>query len=75
MAAAEDLFRLALDWAARQGVLSWELRAASSLARVLRDRGRSGEARALLGPIYARYTEGFGTADLKQAKALLDHLC
>ena len=71
-AAAEDYFQRALDWAHRQGALSWELRAAASLARLLRDQGRSAEALALLQPIYDRFTEGFGTADLKAAKALLD---
>jgi predicted ATPase/DNA-binding winged helix-turn-helix (wHTH) protein len=73
-AAAEDLFRQALDWARRQGALSWELRAATSLARLLRDRDRIGEARELLAPIYQRFTEGFGTADLQAAKRLLDEL-
>jgi predicted ATPase/DNA-binding winged helix-turn-helix (wHTH) protein len=70
-AAAEDFFRQALDWARRQGALSWELRTAASLARLLRDQGRSEEALALLQPVYGRFTEGFDTADLKAAKALL----
>jgi hypothetical protein len=73
-AAAEDIFRRALDWARRQGALSWELRAAASLARLLRDRGRSAEALALLQPVYDRFTEGFDTADLKATKALLETL-
>jgi predicted ATPase len=73
-AAAEDYFRQALDWARRQGALSWELRAAASLARLLRDQGRSAEALALLQPVYDGFTEGFETADLKAAKALLDAL-
>ena len=73
-AAAEDYFRQALDWAPRQGALSWELRAATSLARLLRDQGRSADALALIQPVYDRFTEGFGTADLKAAKALLDDL-
>ena len=72
--AAEDLFRQALDWARQQGALSWELRAAASLARLLRDRDRIGEARDLLAPIYDRFTEGFGTADLQSAKRLLGEL-
>jgi predicted ATPase len=72
--AAEDNFRQALDWAHRQGALSWELRAGTSLARLLRDQGRSAEALALLQPVYDRFTEGFDTADLKTAKALLDAL-
>ena len=73
-AAAEDLFRQALDWAWRQGAPSWELRAAMSLARLLRDQGRPAEAPSLLRPVYGRFTEGFDTADLKTAKALLDAL-
>jgi predicted ATPase len=73
-AAAEDYFRRALDWAHRQGALSWELRAAMSLARLLCDQGRSADAMALLQPIHDRFTEGFDTADLKTAKALLDAL-
>jgi predicted ATPase len=71
-AAAEAHFRQALDWARRQGALSWELRAAMSLARLLRDQNRSTEAIALLVPIYNRFTEGFETDDLKAAKALID---
>jgi predicted ATPase len=73
-AAAEDHFRQALDWARRQGTLSWELRTATSLARLLRDQGRSADGLALLQPVYDRFTEGFGTSDLKTAKALLDAL-
>jgi predicted ATPase/DNA-binding winged helix-turn-helix (wHTH) protein len=73
-APAEDHFRQALDWARRQGALSWELRAATSLARLLKDQGRSADATALLQPVYDRFTEGFATADLKTAKALLDDL-
>jgi predicted ATPase len=73
-AAAEDYFRQALDWGQRQGALSWELRAATSLARLRHDQGRSEEATALLRPVYDRFTEGFDTADLKAAKALLDTL-
>jgi predicted ATPase len=74
VAGAEDHFRQALDWARRQGALSWELRAATSLARLLRNQGRSADAKALLQPVYDRFTEGFDTADLKAAKALLDEL-
>jgi predicted ATPase len=73
-AAGEDHFRQALDWARRQGALSLELRAATSLARLLSDRGRSADATALLQPVYDRFTEGFATADLKAAKALLENL-
>ena len=71
---AEDLFRQALDEARRQGALSWELRAATSLARLLRNQGRPADAIACLQPIYDRFTEGFGTADLIAAKQLLDDL-
>jgi predicted ATPase len=73
-ASAENHFRQALDWARRQGALSWELRAATSLARMWRKQRRSNEARELLAPIFDRFTEGFDTADLKATKALLDEL-
>jgi tetratricopeptide (TPR) repeat protein len=72
--AAEDHFRQALDSARRQGALSWELRAATSFARLWRGQNRRPEALALLAPVYERFTEGFDTADLKAAKALLDTL-
>jgi predicted ATPase len=71
---AEDLFRQALDVAQRQGALSWELRAAVSLAKLLSDQGRPGDALACLRPVYDRFSEGFETADLKAARALLDSL-
>jgi predicted ATPase len=70
--AAEDHFRQAIDWAGRQSALSWELRAATSLARLRREQARNEEARELLAPIYARFTEGFETADLRTARALID---
>jgi predicted ATPase len=70
-AAAEDLFRQALDWARRQGALSLELRAATSLGRSLRDQGRPADAMAVLRPVYDRFTEGFDTLDL----ARLIHQC
>jgi predicted ATPase len=73
-ATGEDHFRQALDWASRQGALAWELRAATSLARLLREQGRSADGVMLLQPVYGRFTEGFDTADLKTAKALLDAL-
>ena len=72
--AVEDMFRQALDWAREHGSLSWELRAATSLARVLRDQDRPADAAACLQPIYDHFTEGFGTADLIAAKQLLDEL-
>jgi len=70
--AAEHLFRQALDGA--QGTLAWELRAATSLARLLRNRGRPAAAIACLEPVYDRFTEGFDTADLITAKRVLDEL-
>ena len=72
--AAEDHFTQALDWARRQGALSWELRAATSLARLWRDQNRATAAREILAQVYDRFTEGFETVDLKAAKLLLDGL-
>jgi hypothetical protein len=69
--AAEDHFLQALDCAHRQGALSWELRAATSLARLRHQQDRTAEARGFLAPVYERFTEGFETADLKAAQALL----
>ena len=71
---AEAHFRLALDDARERGTLSWELRAATSLARLLRRQGRPADAIACLKPVFGRFTEGFGTADLISAKQLLDEL-
>jgi predicted ATPase len=71
---SEGLFRQALDVAHRQGALSWELRVATSLARLLRSQGRPADAIACLQPVYDRFTEGFGTADLIAAKQVLDEL-
>jgi hypothetical protein len=73
-AAAETRFRRSLDIAHQQGSLSWELRAATSLARLWRDQGRVCDAHDLLASVYARFTEGFGTADLVTARALLHEL-
>jgi class 3 adenylate cyclase/predicted ATPase len=72
--AAEELYRKALSIAEEQEAKLWELRAAASLARLRRDQGRRAEARDLLAPVYGWFTEGFDTADLKKAKALLDEL-
>jgi predicted ATPase len=72
--AAEDCFRQALDWAHRDGTLSYELRAAFSLGRLWRDQGRSSEAHDLVASVYGRFTEGFDTADLQIGKKLLDEL-
>ena len=71
---AEDHFHRSLEVSHRQGALSWELRAATSLARFQRRQDRVNEARDLLLSVYGRFTEGFETADLKTAKALLDDL-
>jgi predicted ATPase len=71
---AEELYRNALSIAVEQEAKLWELRAAASLARLRRDQGRRAEAHALLAPVYGWFTEGFDTADLKEAKALLDEL-
>jgi predicted ATPase len=73
-AAAQTCFRHAIAIARRQGAKLWELRAASSLARHLREQGDRAEARDLLAPIHSWFTEGFGTRDLSEAKALLDEL-
>ena len=72
--AAEEHYRKALVIAAEQEAKLWELRAAMSLARLWRDRGREAEARDLLAPVYGWFTEGFDTPDLRDAKALLDEL-
>jgi predicted ATPase/DNA-binding winged helix-turn-helix (wHTH) protein len=69
--AAEDHFLHAVDLAHRQGALSWELRAATSLARLWQQQDRAAEARGFLAPVYERFTEGFETADLKAAQVLL----
>jgi predicted ATPase/DNA-binding winged helix-turn-helix (wHTH) protein len=71
---AQELFRRALDKARQQGALSWELRAATSLARLLCRQGRYADAIVCLQPVYDRFTEGFETADLIAAKQLLDEL-
>jgi predicted ATPase len=71
---AEAFFRHALEVAKAQQAKSYELRAATSLARLRRDQGRRDEALQQLAPIYNWYSEGFHTHDLRQAKALLDML-
>ena len=71
---AETCLRRAIDDAFANSAKSLELRAATSLARLLHDQGRSGEARETLAPVYGWFTEGFGTPDLQDAKALLDEL-
>jgi class 3 adenylate cyclase/predicted ATPase len=72
--AAEGAFREALAVASHQGALAWELRAATSLGRLLVRCGRQAEARQTLADVYGRFTEGFDTATLTEAKALLEEL-
>ena len=71
---AEADFRDAIALAQEIGAKAWELRAAMSLGRMLKTRGELAEARGLLSPLYASFTEGFDTADLKDAKVLLKEL-
>jgi tetratricopeptide (TPR) repeat protein len=73
-AEAERCFRTAIDVARRQSAKLWELRATMSLARLLKPQGKTEEARKMLAEIYNWFTEGFDTADLKDAKALLEEL-
>jgi tetratricopeptide (TPR) repeat protein len=74
LSAAEDCFVAAIDIARKQGALSWELRAATSFARLWYNQNRRAEASALLQPVYDRFTEGFDTADLRSARTLLEAL-
>ncbi|MFQ5927642.1 MAG: hypothetical protein ACE5MH_09445, partial [Terriglobia bacterium] len=71
---AETCFQNAIDIARRQSAKSLELRAATSLARLWQGQGRIDESRELLAPVYGWFTEGFDTADLKDAKRLLEEL-
>ena len=71
---AEACFQQALAIARRQQAKSWELRAAVSLSRLWQQQGKRDEARELLAPIYGWFTEGFDTADLQEAKTLLEAL-
>jgi class 3 adenylate cyclase/tetratricopeptide (TPR) repeat protein len=73
-AQAEQSFRTAIEIARRQKAKSWELRATTSLARLLARQGHRDEARTMLSEIYGWFIEGFDTADLKDAKALLEEL-
>src|SRR5262249_32707615 len=70
-AVAEQHFRRALDLSQSQSALSWQLRAETSLARLLRAQDRAAEARELLRTVYDRFSEGFETSDLRSARALL----
>jgi predicted ATPase len=71
---AEADFREAIALAQKMSAKAWELRATASLARLLAKQGRRDEARTMLAEIYGWFTEGFDTADLKDAKALLNEL-
>ena len=71
---AENCFQHAISIAQNQQAKSWELRAATSLARLWQQQGKRQEAYDLLAPVYGWFTEGFDTADLIDAKALLDEL-
>jgi predicted ATPase len=73
-AGAETCFHRAMSVAEAQKAKWWQLRAAMSLARVCAQQGRRGRARDVLAPVYGGFTEGFDTADLTDAKALLDEL-
>jgi predicted ATPase len=67
-------FCQAIEIARRQGAKLWEVRAATSLARLWRDRGRRNQARDLLAPVYAWFTEGLDTPVLKEARTVLEKL-
>ena len=71
---ADACFRHAIDTARRQEAKSFELRAVTSLSRLYQRQGRTVEARPMLVEIYRWFTEGFDTADLQEAKALLEEL-
>ncbi|OUL99177.1 AAA family ATPase [Variovorax sp. JS1663] len=72
--AAEESYRLSLEWARVQQARSWELRTAASLADMLRQQGRAAEGRALLIPVYEWFTEGLGTRDLVHAREVIEAL-
>ncbi len=71
---AETCFHQALDIARHQQAKSWELRATTSLARLWQSQGKRQDAYDLLAPVCGWFSEGFDTADLKDAKALLEEL-
>jgi non-specific serine/threonine protein kinase len=73
-ATVADLIHRSMDLARDQGALYWELCAATSLAEFMRRQNKRAEARAVLAPVYGRFTEGFAALKLKQAKDLLDQL-
>jgi predicted ATPase len=74
LAGAEKNYLASLDWARQQQAKSWELRTATSLAKLWQSQGKRKKALDLLKPIYGWFTEGFDTKDLKEAKALLEEL-
>ena len=71
---ADECFQRALETARSQSARRFEVRTATSLARLWRDQGKVQQARELLAPVYGWFTEGFDTRDLKEAKALLEEL-
>ena len=70
-AAAESHYMQALEWARRQGALSWELRAATGLSQLWHQHGKTAEAAKLLSSVYSRLTQGFEPSDLRAARALI----
>ena len=73
-AVAGALLQQSLDTAREQGALSWELRTATSLARLRHEQGRTPEAYDLLSSVHARFSEGFTTVDLIRSRSLLDDM-
>ncbi len=73
-AEVENCFNTGLAIAREQDAKAWELRSTTSLARLWQSHGKTTEARDLLAPVYSWFTEGFDTADLKEAKALLEQI-
>lgn len=74
VAAAEESFNHSIEMARRQGALAWELRSATDLAKLWRRQGRDQDARALLEPVHAKFTEGFWVVDVASSAALLEQL-
>ncbi len=71
---AETCLMQSLTLSREQGALGWELRAAAALGRLWREQGNAAKAHALIAPLYARYSEGLDSADLRSVKLLLDEL-
>ena len=72
VSAAETKLQRSLELARQQAALSWELRTASTFARLRIRQDRPSDARELLAPVYGKFTEGFGTLDLRSARAILE---